>query len=114
MTRSETSTTTKKPDFIGKLLKTLNAHHSEVSCLAVLPDGTLASGSTDKYIHIWVTVNVNRVKTLNSISNTIVSLAALPDGTLASGSTEWIIQIWDTITGSEIKRFTGFTDQVYS
>ncbi len=39
--------------FYGKCVNTLTGHTDRVFCLAVLPDGTLASGSYDRTIKLW-------------------------------------------------------------
>jgi WD40 repeat protein len=77
------ATTTKSISIIGKILMKLNGHTSTVNSLAVLPDGTLASASTDKTIKIWNTVKGIEIRTLYGHTNW--SLVVLPDGTLASG-----------------------------
>ena len=64
--------------------------------LAVLPDGTLASGSWDNTIKIWNTTTGDIIRTLTGHSDWVRTLAVLPDGTLASGSTDTTIKIWNT------------------
>ena len=55
-----------------------------VSCLAVLPDGTLASGSIDKTIRLW-NINTECTHILRGHTGPVLDLAALADGTLVSG-----------------------------
>jgi WD40 repeat protein len=61
----------------------------------VLLDNTLASGSWDKTIKIWDTVNGNELKTLEGHTGTVKALAVLPDYTLASSSNDKTIKIWE-------------------
>ena len=63
-----------------------HAHTSweSVRCLAVLPDGTLASGSKDNTVHLWREGAC--VATLTGHIGEVLCLAVLPEGTLASGS----------------------------
>lgn len=71
-------------------------------CLAVLPDGTLASGSQDRTIRIWNPRTGAHLRTLrghSSRTGSVGSLSVLPDGTLASGSNDKTIRIWDPISG---------------
>jgi WD40 repeat protein len=63
--------------------------------LAVLSDNTLASGSVDKTIRIWDTVNGILLKILNGHTDYIHALAVLPNNTLASGSNDKTIKIWE-------------------
>jgi WD40 repeat protein len=84
-------------------IKTLSGHTSYVLSLAVLPDGSLASGSSDTKIKIWDTIKGIEIKTLSGHTSYVLSLAVLPDGSLASGSSDTKIKIWDTLKGIEIK-----------
>jgi WD40 repeat protein len=49
----------------GIEIKTLSGHTSSVYSLAVLPDGSLASGSVDTKIKIWDTLKGIEIKTLS-------------------------------------------------
>ena len=70
----------------GQSIKVLNDHSNWVWSLAVLQDGSLASGSGDKTIHIWDTKTGQSTKVLSGHSSWVRSLAVLQDGSLASGS----------------------------
>ena len=98
----------------GLIIKTLTGHTNEVLSLAVLRDGTLASGSSDKTIRIWNVTSGLTIKTLTGHTNSVSSLAVLQDGTLASGSADNTIRIWNVTNRSTIKTLTGHTNQVYS
>jgi WD40 repeat protein len=74
-------------------LKLLSGHTNSVLSLAVLPDGSLASGSDDTKIKIWDTMKGIEIKTLNGHTSSVLSLAVLPDGSLASGSYKQIF-LW--------------------
>jgi len=64
----------------------LNGHSDWVRSLAVLQDGSLASGSYDKTIRIWDTKTGQSTKVLIGHSNYVLSLAVLQDCSLTSGS----------------------------
>jgi WD40 repeat protein len=85
------STTTKYSSIVGNIIKTLTGHTNSVLSLAVLPDGSLASGSGDKTIKIWDTIKGIEIKTLTGHTSEVLSLAVLPDGSLASGSYQKIL-----------------------
>ena len=55
-----------------------------MACLAVLPDGILASGSWDNTVRLWREGAC--VATLTGHTGVVWRLVVLPDGTLASSS----------------------------
>ena len=79
----------------GQCVRTLQGHSSSVYALAVLPDGTLASGSNDNSIKLWDVGTGQCVRTLQGHSDGVNALAVLPDGMLASGSDDKSIKLWD-------------------
>jgi WD40 repeat protein len=81
-----------------------------VSCLAVLNDCTLASGSFDKTIRIWDLNNGCSLNVLRGHSGIVMSLALLSNGSLASSSE--YIRIWDIMSGETIKVLNGHTEKV--
>jgi WD40 repeat protein len=76
----------------------LLGHSDQVLCLAVAPDGTLASGSLDQTIRIWR--DGTCVRSLDRHGGRVTSLAFSPDGTqLASGSADRTVRIWQHAIG---------------
>ena len=61
-------------------------------CLAVLPDGSLASGSFDKTVKLWKDGVCTH--TLEGHTDGVLCLAVLPDGSLASGSHDGTVKLW--------------------
>ena len=53
-------------------IKTFSGHTSSVLSLAVLPDGSLASGSDDTKIKIWDTMKGIEIKTLSDHTSSFV------------------------------------------
>jgi WD40 repeat protein len=92
----------------------LNGHSDSVYSLAVLQDGSLASGSHDNTIRIWDAKSDQTTKVLNGHSDWVYSLAVLQDGSLASGSHDNTILIWDTKAGQSTKVLNGHSSYVYS
>ena len=72
---------------------TLEGHSSGVTCLAALPDGTLASGSADGTVRLWR--DGESVDTLWGHRGTVRCLAVFPDGMLASGSADSNVLLWE-------------------
>lgn len=72
----------------------MKGHVGDVTSLAVLSNGHLASGSWDKTIKIWTPLNATLLRTINNLPNYVTSLAALANGNLVSGSTDQTIKIW--------------------
>ncbi|QDU67901.1 WD40 repeat domain-containing protein [Engelhardtia mirabilis] len=71
----------------------LEGHSDQVLCLAVAPDGTLASGSLDRTIRLWSEGEC--LRTLSSHTDRVTCLAFSPDGTqLASGAADRTVRIW--------------------
>ena len=96
----------------GKLINTLYGHTSYVAALAVLKDGKLVSGSGDKTIKIWNSMDL--LKTLNA-NDSIYCLVILKDGvTLASGSFDGTIKLWNVNNGILIKALKSHTESVTS
>ena len=66
-------------------------HTGQVYCLAALPDGRLASGSTDATVRVWDvrgTSGGSCVLTLNRHTDQVNCIVVLPDGRLASCSND--------------------------
>ena len=78
-------------------------HTDYVGGLVVLPDGILASGSDDRTIKIWNTVNGNNIRTLFGHTKSVYGLVVLPDRTLASCESHYII-IWNWIKATSYNR----------
>lgn len=95
-------------------LSKITGHSSYVSSLAVLKDGSLASGSEDKTIRIWDLISGLTIKTLIGHTAYVWCLLVLPDGSLVSGAWNSTIRIWNVKTGLTIKTLTGHTDNIYS
>jgi WD40 repeat protein len=76
----------------GKCAGMLRWGQDSVYALAVLSDGTLASGSFDGHIRIWANQHGTRI--MGDSTDIIRSLTALPMGKILSGSRRGI-GIWD-------------------
>ncbi|RNA17128.1 vegetative incompatibility WD repeat [Brachionus plicatilis] len=94
------------------LKKTLIGHTSYALSVAVLNNGILASGSSDKKIRIWSPYNGCEIMSLSGHSSGIVYLAALKNGDLASASADKTIKIWNTNNGSVKMTLNGHSSTV--
>ena len=74
--------------------QTLACHDGMVNALAVLDDGTLASGSSDMTVRIWNVSDGSLVHTLAGHHGAVISLAALSKNKLASSSMDKTVKIW--------------------
>lgn len=71
----------------------LEGHSDQVLCLAVAPDGTLASGSLDRTVRLWR--DGESLRSMSSHAGRVTSLCFSPDGTqLASGAADRTVRIW--------------------
>lgn len=87
-------------------------HTNSVTCIAVLSDGRIVSGSRDKTIKVW---NANTgLCDITFIDNSeIFCIAALPEAyRIISGSREGELKIWNVNT-ARARRSTGFCDLTF-
>jgi len=98
----------------GAVVATLKGHTESVAALAVLPNGTLASGSHDTTVRLWEVGTGACVATLAGHQDWIRALAVLADGRLASGSDDKSVRLWDVATRVCVGVLEGHTSYVHS
>jgi len=99
----------------GYLLKTIECHSGYcISCLVVMEDGRLVSGSYDDTIIIWNSVNTDQLfnRTLRGHTGAVYCLVGLNENRLASGSNDTTIIIWDVNTGYALNKLIGHMNRV--
>ncbi len=94
-----------------ELMNTLKGHTDCVLDLAILADGTFASGSIDT-IKLWDPKTGSCSCTLERRTKSVCALVVLADDTLVSESIEHTIKLWDPETGSCLRILAGHTDCV--
>jgi WD40 repeat protein len=81
----------------GHELKSFAGHNDAVTCLTLLKDGSLVSGSSsDKAIKVWNIKSGQDLETIKGHTSGVYSLALLQDGSLTSGSGDGTIKIWNS------------------
>jgi WD40 repeat protein len=71
-----------------------------ITCICVLPNNQVVSGSSDNTISIWNIVNstLTLLKVLRGHTDTVNSVYALPDGRIVSGSNDRTVRVWNIVT----------------
>jgi F-box and WD-40 domain protein CDC4 len=78
---------------VGVCVRVSTGHRDSIWSLAVLPDGSLVSGSGDHSVRVWDSGG-DCLHTLKHKSS-VYQLVVLPDGRLASCSADQTVRIWD-------------------
>ena len=101
-------------DGAGAVAATLEGHTQAVTALAVLSDGTLASGSWDKSVRLWNVGAQTCVATLAGHTRGVDALSVLAGGRLASGSGDQSVRLWDVATRACVGVLKGHTGSVWA
>lgn len=103
----------------GKISNSLYSHTSDISTLALSPDGNyVASGSWDRLINIWELDTGRLIKTLKGHQSWVRSVIFHPEGDYlisASGDNkreEYAVKIWSVQSGRIIRTISDFMNDV--
>ena len=107
--------TTSHPDkhpFDITPLQAWEGYTSYTNALAVLPDGSLVSGSDDTCLWRWDLQSGRCLSVWEGHTGTVTALAVLPNGSLVSGSYDKTLRHWDTQSGQCLSVWEGHTNSV--
>lgn len=99
----------------SKKIVTYEGHSNWARTAAFLPDGkAVISGSADKTLRLWNSVNGNEIRRFDGHTDKVNSLAVSSDGrAVISGGHDKTLRLWDVKTGEEIRRYAGHSDWVF-
>jgi WD40 repeat protein len=92
--------------------KRLTGHTDSVSCVCVLPDGRVVSGSYDESLRLWNPDTGACERTLTGHTSVVSCVCVLPEGRVVSGSGDSTLRLWNPDTGACERTLTGHTHSV--
>ena len=96
------------------MLRQLAAHSDDVTALALLPSGLIASGSLDTTIKIWDITKTYPLYILTGHKDSVRALIVMNEQYLASCSNDKTIKLWSLSSYSILKSWTASTTKVLS
>ncbi len=101
---------------ISRSLRLSTSHQATLigggSCIAILPDGRIASGSEDGTVRLWDPAQPAEPLVFEGHSDQVNALAVLPDGRIASASGDKTVRMWDPAHPGEPLVFKGHSGPV--
>ena len=82
-------------------------HSVRVTCMAVLPNGCVVSGSSDNTLRVWDAATGQCLQTLKGHKKCVECVAVLPDRRVVSGSWDGTLRVWDATTGQCLQTLEG-------
>jgi WD40 repeat protein len=78
----------------GKIVYSFECHIRTILCIAVLPDGRIVSGASDKTLKIWNLQTGNCDITFRGHDHMVLCVAVLSDGRIVSGADNSTLLLW--------------------
>ena len=69
-------------------------HTESVQCVALLPNGSVVSGSDDKLIKVWNRLTGECLYTLNGHTSSVRGITVCPCGDIVSASADRSLRVW--------------------
>jgi WD40 repeat protein len=83
---------------------TFTGHTNRVTCVVILPDERIVTGSLDTTLKVWNPNTRMLDHTLTGHSKGITCVSVLSDGRIVSGSYDGTLKIWNLQTGTSSRR----------
>jgi WD40 repeat protein len=95
-------------------LTTLTGHSDWLFALTLLPNGLIASGSSDTTIKIWNGTKTFPLYTLTGHTMAVRALVVINTGFIASGAQDGTIKLWSLSSYSLVNSWTASTSYIMS
>lgn len=82
-------------------------HRDSITCMAILPDGRVVSGSNDNTLRVWDTITAQCLQVLEGHLAEINCIAVLSEDQVVSGSNDETLRVWDASTGQCLQVLEG-------
>ena len=96
----------------GLVINTLTGHSGYVLALTLLPNGFVASGSTDSTIKIWDITKTYPLYNLTGHTHDVRALTVINNAYLASCSNDLTIKLWSLSSYSIANSWTASTSSI--
>ena len=90
----------------------MEGHADSVTCMCVLPDGRVVSGSRDHTLRVWDPTTGACERELEGHTESVQHMCVLVDGRIVSGSTDNTLRVWDAATGACERVLKGHSSSV--
>jgi WD40 repeat protein len=84
----------------GPLKAIMEGHNDGVTCVSVMPDSRVVSGSIDTTLRIWEATTGVCERVLEGHTDRVSCVVALSNTSIVSGSHDATLRVWDTATGT--------------
>ena len=91
----------------GQCLKKLKGHNRKITCLSVLNNECIVSGSWDETLRVWNPITGACLQILDGHHGFITCISVLTKERIVSGSDDGTIQIWNYKNGKCLRNLTG-------
>ena len=97
---------------LGKSTFQSSGHSSIITCMLVLSDGRVVSGSDDRSLRVWDPWTGQCLQVMEDHHSRVNCMALLPNGYIISGSSDHSLRVWDPSTGQCLQVLKGHRNPV--